>query len=112
MKPFDIFSYQPPGWPELHPCVIVSHPSRAANKPDVEIVMCSTQRANRPADATEIILDTADGLDWPTICKCGLVYAVPRADLKQQRGNVSGPRRAQLIRTLIAAHGWTAVLAG
>jgi hypothetical protein len=35
MKPFDIFSWQPSGWPEPHPCVIVSHPDRVAGKPDV-----------------------------------------------------------------------------
>ncbi len=36
MKPFDIFSWQPLGWPEPHPCVIISHPDRVANKPDVK----------------------------------------------------------------------------
>jgi hypothetical protein len=32
MKQFDIFSWQPAGWPEPHPCVIVSHPDRAGPK--------------------------------------------------------------------------------
>lgn len=36
----------------------------------------------RQAEPHEIILDEADGLDWPTLCKCDLVYAVPREDLK------------------------------
>lgn len=111
MKPFDIFSWQPAGWPEPHPCVIISSQSRTANKPDVEVVMCSTKRAGRTAQPGEIILDTADGLNWPTICKCDLIHAVHRDDLKNRRGEVSAARRPLLIRTIIAAHGWGEVLA-
>jgi hypothetical protein len=111
MKPFDIFSWQPSGWPEPHPCVVVSHPSRTANKDPVEVLMCSSKKAAREAEPHEVILDTADGMDWPTICKCDLIYAVPKSDLKRFRGEVSPTRRAVLVRTMIAAHGWTQVLA-
>lgn len=111
MKTFDIFNWQPPGWPEPHPCVIVSHPDRTANKPDLEVVLCSTQAAKRLPARNEIILDKADGLDWETLCKCDLIYAVPRGELKNRRGSVSVNRRPHLIRTLIAAHGWPTVLA-
>ena len=72
--------------------------------------MCSSQRANRPAEANEFILDTADGLDWQTLCKCDVIYAVPREELNVRRGKVSPNRRAQLIRKVIEAHGWPAVL--
>ena len=112
MKPFDIYDWQPPGWPAPHPCVVISHPDRAANKPDVEVVLCSTQRAGRKPEAHEVILDTADGLSWETLCKCDLIYAVSRKSLGQLRGTVSVPRRAQLLRTLLGAHGWGEVLAG
>ena len=27
----------------------------------------------------EIILDTADGLDWPTLCRCDLIFSVKKA---------------------------------
>jgi hypothetical protein len=111
MKPFDVFFWQPPGWHEPHPCVVISHPSRAANKDPVEVLMCSSQRATRPPQAHEVILDAADSMDWPTICKCDLVHAVPKGELKRQRGTVSHSRRAVLIRTLIAAHGWPEILA-
>lgn len=67
MKPFEVYNWQPPGWPEPHPCVIVSHPSRVANKAEVNVVACFSQRAARPAQAHEVILDQADGLDWPTL---------------------------------------------
>jgi mRNA-degrading endonuclease toxin of MazEF toxin-antitoxin module len=112
MKAFDIFSCQPPGWNEPHPCVIVSYPDRADRKNPVEVVMCSSQRATRPAEPNEIILDPADGLDWSTLCKCDLIYAVPRSELKNRRGAVSSARRSQLVRTILAAHAWGEILAG
>ncbi|MDD5141431.1 MAG: type II toxin-antitoxin system PemK/MazF family toxin [Verrucomicrobiales bacterium] len=111
MKAFEVFSWQPAGWNEPHPCVIVSHPDRAARKDPVEVVMCSTQRATRKPDPHEIILDSADGLDWATLCKCDVIYAAPRAELKNRRGIISENRRVQIVRTIIAAHGWGKILA-
>src|SRR5687768_13444284 len=111
MKPFDVYFWQPRGWPEPHPCVVISHPSRAANKDTVEVLMCSSKRATREAQPHEVILDDADGMDWPTICKCDLVHTVPKGELKQFRGSVTGPRRKALVRTVIEAHGWPALLA-
>ncbi len=110
MRPFDIFCWQPPGWPDPHPCVIVSHPDRAGRKDPVEVLVCSTKRANRKPEAHEVMLDQADGLDWPTLCKCDLIYAVPRSDLKSPKGQVSEARQGQLVRTMIAAHAWADVL--
>ena len=110
MKLFDVFHWQPPGLPEPHPCVVISHPSRAAKKDPVEVLMCSSQRATRAALPHEVILDAADSLDWPTLCKCDLIHAVPKSELKRFRGTVSVQRRAVLIRTVIAAHRWPEVL--
>jgi mRNA-degrading endonuclease toxin of MazEF toxin-antitoxin module len=109
MKPFEIFNWHPPHWDKPHPAVIVSHLSRAENKDLIEVVMCTTQRASRAPKPEEIVLDEADGLDWPTLCRCDLIYAVPREDLKGRRGTVSAARQSQLVRTLIAAHGWASV---
>jgi len=106
LKAWDIFSFQPPGWPEEHPCVIVSHPSRVANKPEVTVVMCSSKQAHRSAEATEVILDQEDGLDWPTLCKCDLLRAVPKAQLKHRRGHVTPARRRQIIETIIRSNDW------
>jgi hypothetical protein len=111
MKPFDVFHWQPRGWPDPHPCVIISHGSRAEKKDPVEVVICSSKRATRQTEPHEMILDEADAMDWPTICKCDLIHTVPRAELKRHRGSVSMGRRHILIRTVIAAHGWPDVLA-
>jgi len=112
VKPFDIYNWHPPGWPEPHPAVIISNPDRIARKPEVEVLMCSSRPAGRAALPGEIVLDAADGLDWPTICKCDLIHAVKKADLSRPRGSVSPERRAHLVRMIIAAHAWGDVLAG
>ncbi len=106
MKAWDIFSFTPPGFPEAHPAVIVSHPDRVERKPDVNILICSSQRAGRPPNAGEVILDVSDGLDWPTLCRCDLLYAVKKADLHGFRGTVSAERRRQIIATINRSNGW------
>lgn len=96
------------GWGP-HPVVVVSHPARAARKEFIEILDCSTQHAGRPAQDNEVLLDRADGLDWPTFCKCDCIYAVPRAELRRLRGAATLERRRQIVRTRISTHGWNAL---
>ena len=96
------------GW-RTHPVVIVSHPARAVRKDFVEVLHCSSQRASRAPNESEVILDKTDGLDWPTFCKCDCIYAVPRGELKRRRGTVAWERRRQIIRAIITSHGWNAL---
>jgi len=77
MKAWEIWSYQPAGWPDAHPAVIVSSPSRVANKPELNVLMCSSQRTTREPTPVEVILDKAEGLNWPTLCKCDLLLSTP-----------------------------------
>ena len=88
---------------------MVSHPARAARKEFVEVLDCSPQRASRPPAEHEVILDQADGLDWPTFCKCDCLFAVPRAELNQRKGAVTPERRRQIVRAIIQSHGWNAL---
>jgi hypothetical protein len=106
LRAWDIFSYQPPGWDEMHPCVIVSHPARVANKSQINILMCSTHRSQRPPITGEVLLDTADGLDWETLCRCDLLISTDKANLKNRRGSVTPERRRQIIASINRAMGW------
>lgn len=106
MKAWDIFSWQPAGWPEPHPAVIISHPGRVANKPELNVLKCSSKPATRVAEPHEVILDSSDGLDWPTLCRCDLFFMVRKAELKGQRGSVAAERRKQIIATINRANGW------
>ena len=96
------------GW-QTHPVVVISHPARAARKDFVEVLDCSSQRANRPSNESEVILDKVDGMDWPTFCKCDCIYAIPRDELKKHRGTVALERRRQIVRAIIISHGWNAL---
>src|SRR6266581_8239244 len=89
-----------------HPVVIVSHSARAANKDIVELLDCSTQRASRPPFPNEVILDIADGMNWPTFCKCDLIYSVHRTEVGNRRGMVGIERQRAIVSTIIQSHGW------
>ncbi len=83
--------------------------TRLANKPKVNVLFCSSQRATRPPVEFETILDQADGLDWATLCKCDLIFAVPKEQLKRKRGSVSPSRRRAIAEKVIRALGFAGI---
>jgi mRNA-degrading endonuclease toxin of MazEF toxin-antitoxin module len=104
MRPWDIYTWN---FPEAgpHPAVILGTDERVKNKPKVNVLLCSSQRAKRTAELHEVILDSADGMEWATICKCDLLYAVPQDQLKQKRGSVGTRRRREIAARVIRALG-------
>jgi hypothetical protein len=104
MKPWDIYTWEFPG-AETHPAVVLGTQTRLANKPKINVLFCSSKRAARTAEVTEVILDEADGLDWVTICKCDLVFAVPKEQLIRRRGSVTIERRRQVAERVIRSLG-------
>ena len=88
MKPWDIYTWEFPG-AEAHPAIVLGTQTRLANKPKVNVLFCSSKQATRRGEVTEVILDKADGLDWKTICKCDLIFAVPKEQLVRKRGSVT-----------------------
>jgi mRNA-degrading endonuclease toxin of MazEF toxin-antitoxin module len=96
---FDVWHYD---FPEQgrHPVVLISHPDRCAHAAVVNVLFCTSQRQSRRPWAYEVMLDSADGLDWETLCNCYVMYAVPSSLLLDKIGHVSQPRR-QAIRDKI-----------
>ncbi|MBI2926205.1 MAG: hypothetical protein HYY24_10935 [Verrucomicrobia bacterium] len=80
---------------------------RAERKQVVEVLLCSTQRGGTVAGLHEVVLDTEDGLDWKTFCRCDLIYSVPRDDLRDRRGLATLERRRDIVRKIIWSHGWS-----
>jgi mRNA-degrading endonuclease toxin of MazEF toxin-antitoxin module len=105
MKPWDIYTWDFPGAGE-HPAVILGSDERVQNKPMLNVLLCSSKQATREAKIHEVILDTADGLDWPTICKCDFVYSVPTKELSRPRGAVALPRRREIAARVIRGLGF------
>ncbi len=104
MKTFDIYTFNFPG-AGIHPAVILGEQDRLSNKPKVNVLLCSTQWATRRAELHEIILDESDGLDWPTICKCDLLYTAEKKDVQIKRGSVTDQRRRVIASKIIRALG-------
>ncbi len=100
MKAWEIYTWNFPG-AGPHPAVIISHPDRVKHKPQVNVLLCSSQRANRIAQANEVMLDAADGLDWETLVKCDLIYAVDKTQLSPKRGEVIKERRRQIAERIV-----------
>jgi mRNA-degrading endonuclease toxin of MazEF toxin-antitoxin module len=91
-----------------HPCVIVSPQGRCAN-PDIKtvnVIGCSTQRAAREPLAHELILAVEDGMDWPTLARCDVIYLANKTDLKKHRGKVTTERRRALGAKIIRLFGF------
>jgi len=105
MKPWEIWTYDFPG-AGSHPAVVLGTEDRVTNKPVVCVLICSTQRATRDAKPHEVILDTADGLNWETLCKCDVVYAANKADLVQRRGIVTTERQRAIAERVIQQLGF------
>ena len=108
MKPWDIYTYDF-GEAGPHPAVIVSHPDRVAKAEWVNVLFCTTQRANRPPKETEVRLNGADGLDWETLCRCDVIWLVEKSNLSWKRGSVAHIRRRQIVDKINASMGWKLV---
>jgi mRNA-degrading endonuclease toxin of MazEF toxin-antitoxin module len=104
MKPWEVWTWEFPEAGE-HPAVILATEDRVRHKPRVSVVLCSSRRATRQPELHEVILDEADGLDWPTLCKCDLVYAAEKEALKRRRGSVTAERRRAIAERVIRGLG-------
>ncbi len=84
----------------LHPAVLISHPDRCAGARWINVLFCTSQRQGREPYPVEVVLDTADGMDWESFCGCSVLWAVDVKRLKRYRGRVTLERR-QAIRQKI-----------
>jgi mRNA-degrading endonuclease toxin of MazEF toxin-antitoxin module len=85
-----------------HPAVIISNDERCVNR-DLEYVnalICTSVRLNREAKKNEVILNSADGLDWKTAVRCDVIYLLAKADFQHRRGKVSPQRRVGIARKI------------
>jgi mRNA-degrading endonuclease toxin of MazEF toxin-antitoxin module len=85
-----------------HPAVIISNDERCVNR-DLEYVnalICTSVRLNREAKKNEVILNSADGLDWKTAVRCDVIYLLPKADFQHRRGKVSPQSRVGIARKI------------
>ena len=101
MRPWEVWDFEF-AW-GTHPAVIVSNPVRVERKPEVVVLACRPIRpgTERDAEANEVLLDEADGLDWKTLVRCDLLWTVSKSKLTRRRGEVTHTRRTEIARKLI-----------
>src|ERR1700684_2237260 len=86
-----------------HPVVLISCQARINAKQEVVVLKCTTMQsaAARAAKENETILDQEDGMDWKTLCRCDLLFTVPKATLTKKRGFVTAARQRDIARKII-----------
>ena len=101
MRQWDIYLF-PFEEEKPHPAVVISNDERCLNS-DLEYVnafICTSAKLNREPKKNEVILNSADGLDWKTAVRCDVIYLLPKAAFAEVRGRVSGPRRVAIARKM------------
>jgi mRNA-degrading endonuclease toxin of MazEF toxin-antitoxin module len=86
-----------------HPVVLVSCQARIDAKPEIVVLGCRTMRAGneREPRANEVLLDEADGLELRTLCRCDLLYTLPKSKIGRRRGAVTAERQRQIVQRII-----------
>ena len=105
MKPWEVWQWEFPHG--SHPAVIVSPEGRCANPGalTVNVAGCSSQRANRTPEVHEVLLDSEDGMDWPTLCRCDVLFLAKKTELSRHRGRLRRERQRQLGQKIIRLFG-------
>ena len=86
-----------------YPAVIISNDETCQNV-DVEelnVLLCTSAKVNRPAKPTEEILDEADGLDWKTMVRCDRIHLLTKARFDDRKGSVTAERRHLIARKIV-----------
>lgn len=103
-RQWDVFMF-PFSKEKRHPAVVISNDETCQNA-DVEelnALLCTSAKVNRPAKPTEEILDEADGLDWKTMVRCDKIHLLPKAQFDDKKGSVTPERRHLIARKIVEA---------
>ena len=76
---------------------------RVRLKPQIVVQSCRTLQPGhkREPEANEAILNSEDGLDWETLCRCDLLWTVEKSALRKRRGVVCKERRRDIARKVV-----------
>jgi len=104
MAPWEIWMYDFP-IEGSHPCVIFSNAARLAHPAfdRVNVLLCRTLRGtlHRELKLAEVLLDSADGLNWETLCRLDALHFVAKGGLHDRRGIVCKERRRLICQRMM-----------
>lgn len=87
----------------LHPAVIISNDETCSNADILEVnaLICTTARLDRPPKPVEATLDESDGLDWKTFVRCDRIFLLEKSALRNMKGTVTPQRKHEIARKII-----------
>ena len=87
-----------------HPAVIVSSDERCENAgfASVNALSCTSLKSGSVPKPTQVLLDAADGPDWPMVVRCDVMHLLAKQDFSHPLGTVSIQPRRAIARTIIA----------
>ncbi len=90
-----------------HPAIIVSPPDILGDPRQGRInVLVGTKKVRaETVKSHQVVLNGADGLEFPTLVNCALVYQVRKSSILRSAGSVSHARRGAIAVRLRAALG-------
>ncbi len=86
-----------------HPAIIISNDETCQNDDieEVNVLLCTSAKVNRPQKLTEVMVDEADGLDWKTMVRCDKVHLLSKSQFDDKKGNVTTERRHLIARKIV-----------
>ena len=86
-----------------HPAVVISNDETCQNVDieEVNALLCTSAKVDRPPKLTEEVLDEADGLDWKTMVRCDRIHLLPKEKFEERKGFVTEDRRHLVARKLV-----------
>jgi mRNA-degrading endonuclease toxin of MazEF toxin-antitoxin module len=102
MNQWDVFMF-PFSKERRHPAVILANDETCHNGDleEVNALLGTSAKVNRPPKPTEEVLDEADGLDWKTMVRCDRIYLLPKAQFDDRKGSVTEERRHLIARKIV-----------
>ena len=87
---------------DLHPGVILSAPEWCADerKLRLNVLACSKRLPAEGVKNHQVMLNGADGLEFPSVCGCEFVHIIARASVHEIIGRVTPARRRAISRKL------------
>ena len=83
-----------------HPVVLISHPDICSKAKYVNVLFCTSQRQSRKPYPWEVMLNSADGLNWESFCDCSTLWVAESSKLANHRGFVTLERRRAIRRQI------------
>src|SRR3972149_2537808 len=91
---------------DLHPAVIVSNDEDCADERlrRLNLLHGTKIAPGNPARSHQVVLNSAEGLDFRTAIDCGDFYSMAKDDIMESVGEISPERRRILKRAIIAVY--------